>query len=151
MHTRKCHFSPLGRALGALAVLLALLLTGAWREAGGDNLDPRKVAKIKNGLTTKHEILLLFGEPHEIVRTPEGLIYRYVGYADALPPKDPKTGRPPLDEHSSVTFYLDEERRMKPVPRKTEAKIVKSRLTIRFQPDGRTVQSHEFERVDGTK
>lgn len=152
MMARKDHGRLAGwRVAAVAAVLLALGLSAAWREAGGDNLDQRKVAKIKNGSTSKHEILLWFGEPQEIIRSPEGLVYKYVGFADAPPPKDARTGRPPLEEESRAAFYLDEERRMKRVPTKTEGKVVKSRLTIYFAPDGRTVQSHEFERVDSTR
>lgn len=136
-------------ALAGLAALL--LLCGAWRDAGGDNLDPRKVAKIKNGVTAKHEILLLFGEPHEIIRTPEGPVFRYVGYRDAPPSQAGKEERRPAGETSSTAFYLDEDHRMKPVPKKTQAKLVKSRLTIRFKPDGQTVMSHEYEELDGKK
>lgn len=145
------HITPVGWRLTALAgLLLALFLGAGWREAGGDNLDQRKVAKIKNGVTKKHEILLWFGEPQEIIRNPEGLVYKYVGFTDA-PPKDPKTGRPLGGEDSRAAFYLDEDRKMKKLPTKTEGKVVKSRLTIHFAPDGLTVQSHEFERVDGKK
>jgi hypothetical protein len=144
-------FSSLLRVrLAALCGLsLLLLLSGAWREAGGDNLDPRKVAKIKNGVTTKHEILLLFGEPQEIVRTPEGPIFKYLGYLDAPPPKTGKDGRQPGGEASSSAFFLDEQHQMKPVPRKTQAKHIKSRLTVTFKPDGQTVLSHEYEEVGG--
>ncbi len=138
--------------LKALAGLLALImLTGAWRDAGGDNLDARKVAKIKNGVTTKHEIILLFGEPQEIIRTPEGPIFKYVGYLDAPPPKAAKGDRPLAGESSVSAFYLDEQHRMKPVPRKTQGKLVKSQLIIRFQPDGQTVMSHEYEEVNGKR
>lgn len=150
-HTRPFIVTCLPVRLAALVGLLALvLLSGAWREAGGDNLDARKVAKIKNGVTTKHDILLLFGEPNEIVRTPEGAIFKYVGYLDALPPKG-KEERRVSDEESRSAFYLDEEHRMKQVPRKTQAKLVKSRLTIYFKPDGLTVMSHEYEETGGKK
>ncbi|MEJ5328611.1 MAG: hypothetical protein WHT07_00465 [Desulfobaccales bacterium] len=138
------------RLIAVACLLLALFFSAGWREAGGDNLDQRKVAKIKNGVTKKHEIILWFGEPKEIIRSPEGLVYKYVGYTDA-PPKDPKTGRPLGGEDSRAAFYLDEDHKMKKLPTKTEGKMVKSRLTIYFAPDGNTVQSHEFERVDGKK
>jgi hypothetical protein len=151
MRALRKRLSPAAWRLAAVAaLLLGVVLCAAWREAGGDNLDQRKVAKIKNGSTKKHEILLWFGEPQEIVRSPEGLIYKYVGYADA-PPKDPKTGRIPGGEESRAAFYLDEDHRMKRLPTKTEGKMVKSRLTIHFAPDGNTVQSHEFERLEEKK
>ncbi len=138
-----------GRYLALLGLFALVLGAGAWREAGGDNLDARKVAKIKNGVTTKHEILLLFGEPQEIVRTPEGPIFKYVGYHDAPPPKPAKEERRIPEDDSRAAFYLDEERRMKPVPKKAEAKLVKSRLTIHFKPDGLTVMSHEYTETGG--
>ncbi len=39
--------------------------------------------RIQDGKTTKNEILLLFGDPQEIDRTPEGVTYMYKSFKDA--------------------------------------------------------------------
>ncbi|MBM4276122.1 MAG: hypothetical protein FJ134_16960 [Deltaproteobacteria bacterium] len=130
----------------SLAVLLLPLLLGAWRDATGQTINPRHVQRLKNGVTTKHEVLLYFGQPQEVIRTPEGPVFKYVSYKDA--PSLPTTGeRDPAMKHdrASNPFYLDAEtKQVKRLPQKQEGKVVGSTLTIRFKPDGETMMSYEY-------
>ncbi len=41
-------------------------------------------------------------------------------------------------------MVIDENKQIKKAPLKTEGKILRSTLTVRFKPDGVTVMSHEF-------
>lgn len=130
----------------SLVVLLLPLFLGAWRAATGQTINPRHVQRLKNGVTTKHEILLYFGEPQEVIRTPEGPVFKYVSYKDA--PSLPTAGeREPAMQHDrgSNPFYLDSEsKQIKKVPQKKGGKVVGSTLTIRFKPDGETMMSYEY-------
>jgi hypothetical protein len=128
------------------AVLMLLLLPGllgAWRVVSGESIDPRHVARIQDGKTTKNEILLLFGDPQDIDRTPDGVIYRYKSFKDApanpYRPEDRK-----IAPQSDQLFLLDENKQIKKRTVKTEGKILRSTLLIRFKPDGQTVMSHEY-------
>ena len=129
------------------AVLMILLLPGllaAWRTMSGDNIDRRHVERIQNGKTTKNDILLLFGDPQEIDRAAEGITYTYKTFKDA-----PATPYRPEDRkiapQSDQLFLLpDDDKKIKKPPIKTEGKILKSTLLIRFKPDGQTVMSHEY-------
>ncbi|MEW6388610.1 MAG: hypothetical protein AB1491_13935 [Thermodesulfobacteriota bacterium] len=125
-----------------LAFILPLVL-GAWRDVSGNTINPRYVARIKNGVTTRHEIMLWFGDPKDVDRTPEGAIYKYESYKDA--PALPSTKLyKEVDEQSSSLLFIDEDKKIKKKKVKTEGKILKSTLTIRFKPDGETVMSHEY-------
>ena len=55
-------------------ILLLPGLLGAWKVISGETINPHHVERIKDGQTTKHEILLYFGEPQEIDRSPEGRV-----------------------------------------------------------------------------
>lgn len=125
-----------------LVLLLLPLILGAWQDISGNTINPRFVERIKDGQTTRHEILLWFGDPKETARTPEGMIVKYVSYKDT-PPEVSKAPRMP-EEQSSQPFFLDEDKKVKKVPKKTGGKILHSTLTIRFKPDGETVMSHEY-------
>jgi hypothetical protein len=131
----------LGLNLG-LVLSLAMLLV-AWRIVSGESIDPRHVKRIKDGQTTKHEILLYFGEPQEIVRTQEGPVFHYKNFKDApaLPyrPEERK-----IQPQSDQLMVIDENKQIKKAPIKTEGKILRSTLTVRFKPDGETVMSHEY-------
>ena len=72
-----------GRIAMVLLVLLLPGLLGAWKIISGDTIDRRHVERIKDGKTTKNEILLLFGDPQEIDRTSEGVNYLYKSFKDA--------------------------------------------------------------------
>ena len=155
MHQSKMsqQLQPAGGRLAArrwrriASVLLILLLPGflgAWRVISGETIDRRHVERIQDGKTTKNEILLLFGDPQEIDRTQEGVTYTYKNFKDApaMPykPEDRK-----IAPQSDQLFLLpDDDKKIKKPPIKTEGKILKSTLLIRFKPDGQTVMSHEY-------
>ncbi len=126
-----------------LVLFIPWLLGWSWKEASGLTINPSYVNKIQDGKTTKQEVLVYFGDPKEIERTPDGLVYKYFSYkdADALP-YDPNKREP---NQQSTTPYLLEENQVKKKPVVTNGgKILKSSLEIRFKPDSNTVMSHEY-------
>lgn len=132
------------RRIGAVLMILLLPgLLGAWRVVSGESIDRRHVERIQDGKTTKNEILLLFGDPQEIDRAPEGVTYTYKSFKDApaMPyrPEDRK-----INPQSDQIYVINEDKQIKKAPLKTEGKILKSTLLIRFKPDGQTVMSHEY-------
>ena len=132
------------RIASILMILLLPGLLGAWKVVSGESIDRRHVERIQDGKTTKNEILLLFGDPQEIDRGSEGITYTYKNFKDApaMPykPEDRK-----IAPQSDQLFLLpDDDHRLKKPPVKTEGKILKSTLLIRFKPDGQTVMSHEY-------
>lgn len=131
------------RGVLLLALLLVPLALGAWRDISGNTINPRYVARIKDGQTTKQQILVLFGDPQQVKRTPAGLVFKYVSYKDAPPEQFDK--KEYVDEPSITPYYLDDKKNVKRVPKmKREGKILRSTLVIRFKPDGQTVLSHEY-------
>ncbi len=133
----------LGRGAVLFGLLLLPLILGAWRDISGNTINPRYVERIKNGQTTRHEILILFGDPQEVERSPDGPVYKYFSYKDAPPEPKSKIEREP-EEQSSTPYFLDEEKKIKRAPKKTTGKILRSTLTVRFKPDGETVMSYEY-------
>jgi hypothetical protein len=132
------------RIASVLMILLLPGLLGAWKVVSGETIDRRHVERIADGKTTKNEILTLFGDPQEIDRGSEGITYTYKNFKDApaMPyrPEDRK-----IAPQSDQLFLLpDDDHRLKKPPVKTEGKILKSSLLIRFKPDGQTVMSHEY-------
>ena len=128
-----------------LAVLVLPLLLGAWRDITGDTINPRYVERLKDGVTTKHEVLLYFGQPQEVERTPEGPVFKYTSYKDAPATSSRAERIPEMEsEHQSSQFFMDETKKVKKVPVKKQGKIPKSTLIIRFKPDGETVLRHEY-------
>jgi hypothetical protein len=131
------------RLASVLIILLLPGLLGAWRIMSGETIDPRRVERIKDGTTTKNEILTLFGDPQEIDRTPDGVVYTYKSFKDApaMPyrPEDRK-----IQQQSDQIYLIDENKQVKKATVKTEGKILRSTLLIRFKPDGNTVMSHEY-------
>ena len=131
------------RIASVLMILLLPGLLGAWRVVSGESIDRRHVERIQDGKTTKNEILLLFGDPQEIDRTPDGVSYNYKNFKDApaMPyrPEDRK-----INPQSDQLYVINEDKQIKKAPLKTEGKILKSTLLIRFKPDGQTVMSHEY-------
>jgi len=132
------------RIVSVLMILLLPGLVGAWKIVSGETIDRRHVERIADGKTTKNEILLLFGDPQEIDRGSEGIIYTYKNFKDApaMPyrPEDRK-----IAPQSDQLFLLpDDDKKVKRPPLKTKGKILKSTLLIRFKPDGQTVMSHEY-------
>ena len=99
--------------------------------------------RIQDGKTTKLDILTLFGDPQEIKRTPEGITYTYKSFKDApAMPYDPEKRK--INPQSDQLYVIDDKKQIKKPVVKTEGKILKSTLLIRFKPDGVTVMSHEF-------
>jgi hypothetical protein len=132
------------RIAAVLMILLLPGLLGAWRVVSGESIDRRHVERIKNGKTTKNEILLLFGDPQEINRGSEGITYTYKNFKDApAMPYNPKD-RKIAPQSDQLLLLPDEDHKVKKPPLKTEGKILKSTLLIRFKPDGQTVLSHEY-------
>ena len=131
------------RIASVLMILLLPGLLGAWKVISGDTIDPRHVGRIQDGKTTKNEILLLFGDPQEIDRAPEGVTYTYKSFKDApAMPYRPENREP--NPQSDQLYVVDDKKQIKKAPLKTEGKILKSSLLIRFKPDGQTVMSHEY-------
>lgn len=125
-------------------LMLAVLLAAGWRQLTGDQLDPRLVARIKNGQTTKNEILLWFGEPQEIRKTDACLIYIYRTYVDtpALPYKPDKRE---VNPQSYTPFLIDEDKHVVPRKEKREGRILRRQLTIYLQPNTQVVSGHEYQ------
>ena len=133
----------LGRLVPIVLLLLLALLLGAWQEAGGNTINPNYVKRIENGKTSKHEILLYFGDPKEIEKSDDGPVYKYFSYKDA-PAGLPYQHEKRKIEEQSDRLYLDENKQIKKPPVKEEGKILRSTLVIRFKSDGVTVMSHEY-------
>lgn len=131
------------RIAAVLMILLLPGLLGAWRTVSGETIDPRHVERIKDGKTTKNEILLLFGDPQEIDRTPEGVNYTFKSFKDA-PAMPYKPEERQIAPQSDQIYVIDDQKKIKKAPLKTEGKILRSTLLIRFKPDGETVMSHEY-------
>ena len=131
------------RIASVLMILLLPGLLGGWRVVSGESIDRRHVERIQDGKTTKNEILLLFGDPQDIDRTPDGVSYNYKNFKDApaMPyrPEDRK-----INPQSDQLYVINEDKQVKKAPLKTEGKILRSTLLIRFKPDGQTVMSHEY-------
>jgi hypothetical protein len=131
------------RIATVLMVLLLPGLLGAWRVISGDTIDRRHVERIQDGKTTKNEILVLFGDPQEIERLPEGITFTYKSFKDApAMPYRPESRQ--INPQSDQKLVINEDKQIKKAPLKTEGKILKSTLLIRFKPDGQTVMSHEY-------
>ena len=85
------------RSLMLVFVLLLPVLLGAWEPGGKGIINTKYVSRTQDGQTTKHEIRLWFGDPLEVKRTPEGVIYTYRGYADAPGGRPQRKGaKPPV-------------------------------------------------------
>ena len=133
----------LGRLVPIVLILLLPLLLGAWQEASGNTINPNYVKRIENGKTSKHEILLYFGDPKEIEKTDGGPVYKYFSYKDAPAGLPYQHDKRKIQEQSDQ-MYLADDKQIKKVPVKEEGKILRSTLVIRFKSDGVTVMSHEY-------
>ncbi len=127
---------------GFLLLGLMLLLL-AWRDVSGNTINPNYVERIKDGQTTKNEIMLMFGEPKEVKRTENGVVFTYKSFKDAPALRYDPDKRLPSPQ-SDKPFLVDEDNKIKRVQEKTEGKILKSTLIIYFKPDGQTVSGHEY-------
>ena len=136
-----------GRRCRRIALVLVVLLLpgllGAWRIVSGETIDPRHVERIKDGTTTKLEILTLFGDPQEIDRTGDGVTYLYKSFKDA-PAMPYKPENRQIAPQSDQIYLLDDKKQVKKPTVKTEGKVLRSTLLIRFKSDGETVMSHEY-------
>ena len=135
--------SPLNRGLLLLLILMLPCFLGAWRIVSGETINANHVQRIKDGQTTKHEILLYFGDPQEIERTPDGLVFTYKSFKDA-PALPYDHSKRQINPQSDSLYVVDENKQVKKAPLKTEGKILRSTLAVRFKPDGVTVMSHEY-------
>jgi outer membrane protein assembly factor BamE (lipoprotein component of BamABCDE complex) len=130
----------LSRGFLLLGLMLLLL---AWRDVSGNTINPNYVERIKDGQTTKNEIMLLFGEPKEIRKTENGVVYTYKSFENAPAlPYDPSKRQP--SPQSDKLFLVDEDDKVKKVQEKTDGKILRSTLIIYFKPDGQTVSGHGY-------
>ncbi|MGO9621456.1 MAG: hypothetical protein ACLPT6_08640 [Desulfobaccales bacterium] len=127
-----------------LVLFIPLLLGWSWKDASGYTINPSYVQRVQDGKTTKQEVLLLFGDPKEIERTSDGLVYKYFSYKDspALPYR-PEL-RKPADQSDSL-YLLQDDKTIKKPEVKTEGKILRSSLVIHFKSDNETVMSHEYQ------
>jgi hypothetical protein len=138
-----CRHSCRSRGVIVLAMLLLPLVLGGWRIITGETINPRYVERIKDGQTTKQEVLLLFGDPQELNRSPEGNVYTYKSFKDApAMPYRPEDRQ--ISPQSDQIYLLDENKQVKKPTVKKEGKILRSTLVIRFKPDQETVFSHEY-------
>jgi hypothetical protein len=131
------------RGTAVVLVVLALpLLLGAWKTFTGPGINRSYVERIQNGKTKKPEILTWFGDPQETKRTPEGLIFIYKTFRakQERAPREVKEVKKPAD----TPFQLEENLKKRP-SKDTSSQELASSLTIRFQPDGETVQSHDYQ------
>jgi hypothetical protein len=131
------------RGTALLGLLLLPLILGGWQSMTGKTINPNYVERIQNGKTTKHEILLLFGDPQETQRTPDGLVFTYKSFKDA-PAMPYRHTKREINPQSDQLMVIDENKQIKKAPLKTEGKILHSTLIIRFTPDGEKVLSHEY-------
>jgi hypothetical protein len=132
-----------GRLVPILLVLILPLLLGAWQDFTGNTINPNYVKRIQDGKTTKIEILAFFGDPKEVQKSDLGPVYKYFSYKDAAPDL-PYIHEKRKIQDQSDTLYLDDKKQVKKPPLKTEGKILRSTLTVRFKSDGETVMSHEY-------
>ena len=135
----------LRRLVPLLAILLLPLFLGAWRDFTGNTINPNYVKRIQDGKTTKTEILAFFGDPKEIEKTDLGPVYKYLSYKDAAPDLPYRPEQRKIQEQSDQQYLLDDDKRIKKPTVKTEGKILRSTLTVRFKSDGETVMSHEYQ------
>lgn len=132
-----------GRELSVILVVLALaFLLGAWKTFTGHGINRSYVERIQNGKTKKPEILTWFGDPQETKRTPEGLVFIYKTFR-AKQKRAPREVRE-VKQSADTPFQLEENLKKKP-SKDISTQELASTLTIRFQPDGETVQSHDYQ------
>ncbi len=141
---RRRHNCRSGRGLAPfLLIALGVLIVAGWRALSGEGINPRYVARIIDGKTTKHEILLWFGEPQDVDRSAAGVVFTYHGYADPPAQMSSKLYHEPQPQ-STTPFFIDENKNIQRKTVKKEGKILKNILTVRFAPGSDIVSSHEF-------
>jgi hypothetical protein len=135
----------LRRLVPLLAILLLPLFLGAWRDFTGNTINPNYVKRIQDGKTNKTEILAFFGDPKEIEKTDLGPVYKYFSYKDASPDMPYRPEQRKIQDQSDQHYVVDDNKRIRKPTVKTEGKILRSTLTVRFKSDGETVMSHEYQ------
>jgi hypothetical protein len=126
-----------------LVVLTLPFFLGAWKITIGRDINPAYVERIQDGKTPKHEILTLFGDPDEIERTPEGLVYIYQSFRnkDTLPKAESK-GKKVIQDNE---YYFKEDwYKQKKKREAADNKELDRELIIRFDREGETVQGHQY-------
>jgi hypothetical protein len=138
------HLLRINRKASIVLLILAVTLLGAWKIIMGDSINPSYVERIQDGKTKRHEILTLFGDPQETKRTPEGLVLIYKSYRtkETLPSRDLRNSKNVVADNPYFQEYQMSE--VQSTKKKGSNKELASSLTIRFKPDGETVQSHEY-------
>ena len=138
------HLLRINRRASLVLLILAVTLLGAWKIIMGDSINPSYVERIQDGKTKRHEILTLFGDPQETKRTPEGLVLIYKSYRnkETLPRQDTRKSKNVVADNPYFQEYQMSE--VQSTKKKGSNKELASSLTIRFKPDGETVQSHEY-------
>ena len=130
------------RQAGLVLLLFAVPLLLGWKFGMDKGINPRFVERIEDGKTKRHEILTWFGDPKEIERLPDGVVYVYKAMrpkAELPRRKAPEKNGPAIDPNA-----LDKT----PITKKTDseesAQELARTLIIRFKPDGETVQNHDY-------
>lgn len=138
------HLLRINRRASLVLLILAVTLLGAWKIIMGDSINPSYVERIQDGKTKRHEILTLFGDPQETQRTPAGLVLIYKSYRskETLPSRDLRKSKNVVTDNPYFQEYQMSE--VQSTKKKGSNKELASSLTIRFKPDGETVQSHEY-------
>ena len=136
-----------GRTQQAALVLLVFtlpLFLGAWKITTGRDINPTYVERIQDGKTKKHEILTLFGDPDEVDRTPEAVVYLYEAYRnkETLPKRQRELKSTPQDSPYFQEDWLKEKKKREAAA--AANKELDRRLIIRFDREGQIVQSHEY-------
>jgi hypothetical protein len=133
------------RLPGVLLILVLPLLLGAWHDFTGNTINPNYVKRVQDGKTTKDDVLLWFGDPKEITKTDLGPVYKYFSYKDTPPDMPYRPENRQINPQSDQQFALDPNRKIVKPKLKTQGKILRSTLIIRFKSDGHTVMSHEYQ------
>jgi hypothetical protein len=138
-------FKKMGPAHKTALVLVVLslpFLLGAWRISRGRAINPTYVERIQDGKTQKHEILTLFGDPDDIDRTPEAVVYIYKTYRDkeVLPKRERRIKSTVQDS----PYFQEDWIKEKAEREAGETKELDRMLIIRFDPEEQTVKSHDF-------
>ncbi len=131
------------RGFWAVVAILALpLLLGAWKSAAGRGINPSYVERIQDGKTKKPEILTWFGDPQEVKRTPEGVVYIYQTFRAKQGPSQKEARE--IKRPAETPFQLEENLKIKP-RREDPTQELATSLVIHFKPDGETVQTHQYQ------
>jgi hypothetical protein len=133
------------RWLGVLLILVLPLLLGGWHDFTGNTINPNYVKRLQDGKTTKDEVLLWFGDPKKIEKTDLGPVYKYFSYKDTPPDMPYRPENRKINPQSDQQFALDPNQKVVKPKVKTQGKILRSTLIIRFKSDGHTVMSHEYQ------